>query len=55
MNTKPKCLRCEIKDAYTKGKFSSAWCADCHLEKFGCTHEQKKNGTVINKLPIRIN
>lgn len=49
---KPKCLRCEKADAYTKKGFTSAWCPQCHWEKFGCTHEQRNAPTLPKSLPI---
>lgn len=48
---KPKCLRCEKADAYTKKGFTSAWCPKCHLEKFGRTHEETEAKKI--KLPIK--
>ena len=39
---KNKCLRCEKAEAFTKGKFLSAWCPKCHKEKFGTTHEERR-------------
>lgn len=51
MKTKPKCLRCEKADAYTKTGFTSAWCPKCHKEKFGCTHEEKKYSKI--NLPLK--
>lgn len=46
MKDQKMCLKCEVAPAYTKKGFVSAWCPKCHLEKFGCTHEQKQSGKI---------
>ncbi len=50
----PMCLRCEKRPAFTKRGFTSAWCVECHQQKFGCTHDEKKFAQDKNKLPNKV-